>query len=444
MSKNVNHLQHIKSSVVENGKPKLPSSSVLVEGELAVNYANGYETISLKNLSGNIVTFSSDNYYTEQKLGSGFTGANSAITVTDVIEENEQAIAAALNDLNDNKLDASAYTPTDLSDYYTKEETSGKTQLSTAFGSKVNSATFTAHTANTNVHVTTAQTASWDAKVDVLALSGYADAVTYNDTTHYIEFYHGGTSGTKVFELSAAPFIVDGMVQNVEIKDVTSGASQVTCLVVSFNTDAGKQDINIPLTDIFNANNYYTKTQIDNLVGSGFTSSSITDVIVENEEITATALNDLNANKLGLSTFESYSGSVASSLSNKVNNSTYTAYTASTESKINYVSGAVSSLTTTFETVSTTALTASVGKYYNCASVGTLNITLPTPSGNQVTTISFFIQSGANPAVTFTSQGNSIYLSDGFLIEANSTYEVNALWNGTYWLIAMVKLELSV
>ena len=89
MSKNVNHIQHIKSSVVENGKPKLPSAASLVEGEIAVNYAEGYETISLKNESGDVVTFSCDNYYTSQHLGSAFTGANSAATVTEALENVE-------------------------------------------------------------------------------------------------------------------------------------------------------------------------------------------------------------------------------------------------------------------------------------------------------------------------------------------------------------------
>ena len=51
MSKNIEHIQHVKSNVVENGLPKLPQPSVLVEGELAVNYATGFETISLKNAS---------------------------------------------------------------------------------------------------------------------------------------------------------------------------------------------------------------------------------------------------------------------------------------------------------------------------------------------------------------------------------------------------------
>ena len=121
MAKNINHLQHVKSSVVENGLPKLPAPNVLVEGELAVNYATDKETISLKNSSGIVVTFSSDNYYSEKKLGSGFTGENSAVTVTQAIKDNERVVAAALTDLDERKLDASAYTQQDLSEYATKQ-----------------------------------------------------------------------------------------------------------------------------------------------------------------------------------------------------------------------------------------------------------------------------------------------------------------------------------
>lgn len=160
MTKNINFVSHKKSKVkLDNGKPQLPLASALVEGEIAVNYAKDVETLSIKNESGTVVTFSSDNYYTGQKLGSGFTGANSAKTVTDVIEENERITAAALNDLEERKLDASAYTPTDLSNYYKKSETSGKTEIATALSGKSN----TGHT-----HVANA----------VTAMTGYAIATS--------------------------------------------------------------------------------------------------------------------------------------------------------------------------------------------------------------------------------------------------------------------------
>jgi len=85
MAKNINYVSHKKSKVKNNGKPQLPSANSLVEGEIAINYAENVETLSIKNESGTVVTFSSDNYYSEQKLGSAFTGSNSATTVTDAL-----------------------------------------------------------------------------------------------------------------------------------------------------------------------------------------------------------------------------------------------------------------------------------------------------------------------------------------------------------------------
>lgn len=118
---------------------------------------------------------------------------------------------------------------------------------------------------------------------DIPSVTGYPDAVAYDTNSKEMKFYHGGTSGSEVFSFDASPFLIDGMVQNVEIKDV---AGSGTCLVISFNTDAGKQNINIPISSIFDASNYYTKAQVDG------------------------------------------------ELSGKTNNSTFTAYTASTATEI--------------------------------------------------------------------------------------------------------------
>lgn len=54
-----NIVKNIRSnSVGTNGKPKLPTPSQLDYGEIAVNYAKGHETLSLKNDAGNIVSLS--------------------------------------------------------------------------------------------------------------------------------------------------------------------------------------------------------------------------------------------------------------------------------------------------------------------------------------------------------------------------------------------------
>lgn len=77
---------HKKSKVVDNGMAKLPSAEQLVHGELAINYATGVETLSLKNDGNEIVTFRTDEHYKS------------------VINEIEQVTAAAFNTI-DGKID---------------------------------------------------------------------------------------------------------------------------------------------------------------------------------------------------------------------------------------------------------------------------------------------------------------------------------------------------
>ena len=100
----------------------------------------------------------------------------------------------------------------------------------------------------------------------------FADA-SYDSQTKHINFYD--KDNTLVAYVDATDFIKDGMVSNVEILNGN--------LVITFNTDAGKEPITIPLTDIFNPNNYYTKTDANSLFA--------TQVVV-NEEIAARIAGD--------------------------------------------------------------------------------------------------------------------------------------------------------
>lgn len=79
----------------------------------------------------------------------------------------------------------------------------------------------------------------------------------YNSETSEIVFYDKeDTNGrTELFSIDATGFIKDGMVSNVAISKGN--------LVITFNTDAGKEPISIALTDIFNPANYYNKTEVD-------------------------------------------------------------------------------------------------------------------------------------------------------------------------------------
>ena len=91
--------------------------------------------------------------------------------------------------------------------------------------------------------------------------------------------YLKNANGKTLSTIDATAFIKDGM--------VTSASVVGENLVITFNTDAGHEDIKIPISDIFNANNYYTKTDIDTKV------DGINSQLSEYGQTTSQALNDL-------------------------------------------------------------------------------------------------------------------------------------------------------
>ena len=190
MSKTYNVI-HKKSNVLVEGSPKLPAVSAITYGEIAINFAKGGETLSIKNANDEIVTFSSDSKIIGQ----------------------------------------------------------------------------------------------------IPSVADYFDGAVYDSNSKRINFKHGNT--VKAY-IDATDFIKDGMVDTVVIDTPVSGAnSGVTCLIVTFNTDAGKEDIEIPLSTIFDADNYYTSDQADEL----FVPMS---AYTEDEEVIAQALNDLNTRVSGI------------------------------------------------------------------------------------------------------------------------------------------------
>ena len=107
----------------------------------------------------------------------------------------------------------------------------------------------------------------------------FAD-VLYDSQTKHINFYgKGDTQHTTVLAyVDATDFVVDGMVSNVEVKSVTISGTPTTCLVITFNSDAGKQDINIPISQIFDASNYYTKSEVDTALSGKASTNSLATV----------------------------------------------------------------------------------------------------------------------------------------------------------------------
>lgn len=104
------------------------------------------------------------------------------------------------------------------------------------------------------------------------AVMPYFDSAEYDSAEKKIYFKHNGVVDSAS-TIDATDFIKDGMVDNVEIKNVVDSG---TCLVITFNTEAGKDAINIPLASIFDPENYYDKDDID--AKEQVTSAALTDL----------------------------------------------------------------------------------------------------------------------------------------------------------------------
>ena len=173
-----------------------------------------------------------NNYYTTAQTDSQITAATSALaqTIEEAGYQNASQVNAAI----------------------------------TAVTNPINAA-LTAHTANTEIHVTLANKEAWNAKLDAADVEGFFGAVNYDKESKRINFYNTSTGGTVLGYVDATDFIKDGMVSNVEIKEV---AEKGVCLVITFNSDSGMQAIEIPISQIFNADNYYTKSQTDSAIAA--------------------------------------------------------------------------------------------------------------------------------------------------------------------------------
>lgn len=124
------------------------------------------------------------------------------------------------------------------------------------------------------------------------------DAEYYSSgSTHEIRLYDA--SRNVLATIDADDFIKDGMVHDVYITGDT--------MVITFNTDAGHEDIELDITDIFDPDIYYTKSEVDEktVVDSALDTGSTHPVqnkvvyqyILDNELVAAAALNDLNDRK---------------------------------------------------------------------------------------------------------------------------------------------------
>ena len=90
--------------------------------------------------------------------------------------------------------------------------------------------------------------------IEILGSNKFDNAV-YDSSAKTITFY---AEGNVKVTIDTTDFVKDGMIESVKIENGN--------LVITFNTESGKEPISIPLSDIFNPDNYYTKNEIDGIV----------------------------------------------------------------------------------------------------------------------------------------------------------------------------------
>ena len=88
------------------------------------------------------------------------------------------------------------------------------------------------------------------------SLDTYADGVEYDSGEKKIYLKHGNDRLSN--PIDASVFVKDGMVESAVVENGK--------LVISFNGESQKEPISISISDIFNADNYYTSAQVDNKI----------------------------------------------------------------------------------------------------------------------------------------------------------------------------------
>ena len=198
-----------------------------------------------------------DDYYTKQEVDAEITGATQDMATKTWVGQQGYLTDQDLGDyakttaVTEDIQTAIASETARTEDVYAK-----KTDVPSLDGYWTSAQTENAITA------ATATTTGWVASQGYLtehqSLAGLFDDVSYVSSSKTINFYDKGDN--LVGQIDATDFIKDGMVDNVYITGST--------LVISFNTDAGQEDITINLTDIFDPANYYDKTAVDGLFAS--------------------------------------------------------------------------------------------------------------------------------------------------------------------------------
>ena len=220
--------------------------------------------------------FDPSNYYTKAEIGDKFQPIGNYVSAS-TYTAFTSTTNASINNLRTTKLDASAYTPSDLSNYYTKDEvyskseTYNRNEIGDNFqpkGNYVSASTYTAFTSTTNASIETLR----GTKLDISAytpsdlsnyytkaeigdnfqpIGNYVSASTYTSFTSTTEASIDKLRGTKLDVSAYTP------------SDLSNYYTKSEVYSKSETYNRNEIDDKITQSGTFDPTQYYTKGQCD-------------------------------------------------------------------------------------------------------------------------------------------------------------------------------------
>lgn len=212
-------------------------------------------------------------YSTTEQVNSAITAATNALAES-IAEQGYQTSGDVQNAIS-GKADTTAVTQDIAAAVSGKADTTAVTQdIAAAVSGKVDTNTYTAYTASTETVLGTKFAgAEWDSN------------------TSRINFYdNASNSGTPLAYVDGSDWVKDSFLKSVTIEDKQISGETVTCLVFVFETESGETETDIPLTDIFDPSNYYTKDDTDAAISAATSGKVDTNTYTAYTAATATVL----------------------------------------------------------------------------------------------------------------------------------------------------------
>lgn len=129
--------------------------------------------------------------------------------------------------------------------------------------------------------------ATYSGNVDTALASKIAGAAWDSNTSHLNFYDNVSATGNPLTYVDGADWVKDSFLVSVTIEDKEISGETVTCLVFVFQTETGQTETDIPLTDIFDPDNYVNVTTF-----TAYTASTSTEIGNKADTTAVTAVNN--------------------------------------------------------------------------------------------------------------------------------------------------------